>query len=120
MKSRIAITAAALALIGGSTAAVAQNEATPAVAQYEATPAPVSLEGLAAEGASVYRSRCARCHGRNGDGQRQGHDAAPRLAGNFARLSVGKIAVQVIQGGRIVVGSNGAGAIKTQKTEVAA
>ena len=63
------------------------------------TPAPVSQEVSIAEGASVYRNRCARCHGRNGQGQWYGHDAAPRLDGNFARLSVRGIAVQVIQGG---------------------
>ena len=65
----------------------------------EVAPAPVSLEVLIAEGASVYRNRCARCHGRDGQGQWYGHDAAPRLDGNFARLSVRGIAVQVIQGG---------------------
>jgi len=69
------------------------------VAPNEAAPAPISQEKLIAEGASIYRNRCARCHGRNGQGQRYGHDAAPRLDGNFARLSVRKIAVQVIQGG---------------------
>ena len=90
MKSCVAIAAAALALIGGSSAAVAQDEVTPA---------PVSLEGLTAEGESVYRSRCAKCHGRNSEGERQGHDASPRLAGNFARLSVRSISVQVIRGG---------------------
>ena len=66
----------------------------------EVAPAPVSQDVLIAEGASVYRNRCARCHGRNGQGQWYGHDAAPRLDGNFARLSVvRRIAVQVIQGG---------------------
>ena len=65
----------------------------------EVAPAPVSQDVLIAEGASVYRNRCARCHGRNGQGQWYGHDAAPRLDGNFARLSVRGIAVQVIQGG---------------------
>ena len=63
------------------------------------TPAPVSQEVLIAEGASGYRNRCARCHGNNGQGQWYGHDAAPRLDGNFARLSVRGISVQVIQGG---------------------
>lgn len=87
---RVAIAAAALVLIGGSTAVVAQNEATPG---------PVTLEDLTAAGAGVYRNRCARCHGRNGEGQRYSHDAAPRLAGNHARLSVKAIAVQVIRGG---------------------
>jgi mono/diheme cytochrome c family protein len=65
----------------------------------EVAPAPVSLEVLIGEGASVYRNRCARCHGRNGEGQWYGHDSAPRLDGNFVRLSVRGIVVQVIQGG---------------------
>ena len=69
------------------------------VSPNEAAPAPVSQEVLIAEGASVYRNRCARCHGRDGQGQWYGHDAAPRLDGNFARLSVRRIVVQVIQGG---------------------
>ena len=65
----------------------------------EAVSAPVLQEVLIIEGASVYRNRCARCHGRNGEGQWYGHDSAPRLKGNFARLSVRRIAVQIIQGG---------------------
>lgn len=69
------------------------------VAPNEAAPAPVSQEVLFAEGASVYRNQCSKCHGRNGEGQWYGHDAAPRLDGNFAHLSVREIAVQVIQGG---------------------
>ena len=69
------------------------------VAPNEADSAPVSKEELIAEGASVYRNQCVRCHGRNGEGQWYGHDAAPRLDGNFTRLSVREIAVQVIQGG---------------------
>ena len=75
------------------------NKEMATVDPNEVAPAPVSLEVLIAEGASVYRNRCARCHGRNGQGQWYGHDAAPRLDGNFARLSVRGIAVQVIQGG---------------------
>ena len=63
------------------------------------TPAAVSQEVLIAEGTRVYRNRCARCHGRNGEGQWYGHDAAPRLSGNFTRLSVKEITAQVIQGG---------------------
>ena len=90
IKPRVAVMAATLALIGGSTAGLAQNGATPA---------PVSLDALKAEGASVYRNRCAKCHGRNGEGQQESHDAAPRLGGNFARLSVAEIAVRVIWGG---------------------
>jgi len=86
----VAVLAVTLALIGSSISAVAQSDEPPA---------PVSLDELTAEGASIYRSRCTRCHGRNGEGERQSHDAAPRLAGNYARLSVQSIAVQVIRGG---------------------
>lgn len=64
-------------------------------AKNEVIAAPVSHEGLSAEGAGVYSNRCAKCHGRNGEGQQHGHDAAPRLRGNFARLSVSEITVQV-------------------------
>jgi len=69
------------------------------VAQNEAGLAMASQEELIAEGASVYRNQCTGCHGRNGEGQQYGHDAAPRLHGNFVRLSVRRIAVKVIQGG---------------------
>jgi mono/diheme cytochrome c family protein len=89
-KSGVAIASMALAMIAGSTAAVAQTEVTPAA---------VSMEALKAEGASVYRHRCAKCHGHAGEGQQHSHDAAPRLSGSFARLSVRTIAVQVIRGG---------------------
>ena len=75
------------------------NKEMATVDPNEVAPAPVSQDVLIAEGASVYRNRCARCHGRDGQGQWYGHDAAPRLDGNFARLSVRGIAVQVIQGG---------------------
>lgn len=84
------IVAVSLALIGGSSAADAQNSTT-AILE--------SRKGLTDQGGRLYRSRCAKCHGRKGEGQRQGHDAAPRLVGNFARLSVEEIAVQVIRGG---------------------
>ena len=68
-------------------------------AQRVQTLATASLETLVKEGASVYRSRCAECHGLNGEGQWQDHDAAPRLAGKLAPLSVERIAVLIIQGG---------------------
>ncbi|MDE0521360.1 MAG: cytochrome c [Boseongicola sp.] len=51
------------------------------------------------EGASVYKSECAECHGLNGEGQWQDHDAAPRLAGKLAPLSVERIAVLITRGG---------------------
>lgn len=90
LNSRFARTAAVLALIASPAAAGAQDGMSPAHA---------SLEGLMAEGAPIYRSQCARCHGRNGEGQRQGHDGAPRLSGNFAHLSVREITVRIIRGG---------------------
>lgn len=62
-------------------------------------PAQPSLEELSAEGEGLYRYRCAKCHGREGEGQQHSHDAAPRLGGRFARLSVSEISVQVIRGG---------------------
>jgi mono/diheme cytochrome c family protein len=86
----VVLVAAALAMTGGSAAAIAQNTAAPA---------PVSLAVLSAEGASIYRTRCAKCHGRNGEGKRHGPDIVPRLVGNFAHLSVKQITVQVIRGG---------------------
>ena len=89
MKPRVVAVAAILALVVGSTSAVAQNDASPD---------PVSSE-MTAEGASVYQSQCARCHGRNGEGQQQTPDTIPRLAGDYANLSVREIAVQVIRGG---------------------
>lgn len=78
VKSCFTTAAAALVLIASSTAAAAQNGVSPAQ---------VSLEGLLAEGAPIYRSRCASCHGRNGEGQRQGHDGAPRLGGPTSAAS---------------------------------
>ncbi len=73
--------------------------ATSAPAQEADTTALVSTEGIMIEGKSVYRYRCAECHGRNGEGQRGTHHAAPGLSGYSARMSVRKIAIQVIRGG---------------------
>ena len=84
------IVALTIAFVGGS---------TEAIAQIAATPTSVSMDVLITEGAIIYRSQCARCHGKNGEGQRNNHDAAPRLGGNFARLSVTEVTVQIIQGG---------------------
>lgn len=58
-----------------------------------------SLEELAEEGEGLYRYRCAKCHGRDGEGQQHSHDAAPRLGGRYARLSVDELTVQVLRGG---------------------
>ena len=69
------------------------------VVPNEAAPAPISQEVLIADGESIYRNRCSRCHGRNGEGQWYGHDAAPRLGENITHLSVKEIVVQIIQGG---------------------
>lgn len=68
-------------------------------AQDVARPDAASPEDWAAEGAWLYRKGCARCHGLNGEGQRQGHDAAPRLSGSFARLSADEIVIRVLRGG---------------------
>ena len=75
------------------------NNGIASLVPKEKVPAPVSQEDFFTEGARIYRHRCARCHGRNGEGQWQGHDSAPRLGGNSARLSVRRISVQIIQGG---------------------
>ena len=93
------ITFAVILMLAALVSAQDFNNRMTTVAPNEDVSTPVSQEVLIAEGASVYRNRCARCHGRNGQGQWYGHDAAPRLDGNFARLSVRGIAVQVIQGG---------------------
>lgn len=79
------LAALATALIGAPEAAGAQGAVAP--------------ETLTADGAGIYRSHCARCHGKKGEGQRSGHDAAPRLGGNFARLSVAEMTAQIIRGG---------------------
>ena len=59
----------------------------------------VSLEILIADGKSVFRNHCSRCHGRNGEGQWYGHDAAPRLGENITLLTVKEIVTQITQGG---------------------
>lgn len=56
-------------------------------------------EALFRTGGDIYRTKCAKCHGRDGEGQRSGHDSAPRLAGNFVRLAASEVASQVIKGG---------------------
>ena len=69
------------------------------VVPNEAAPAPISQEVLIADGESIYRNRCSRCHGRNGEGQWYGHDAAPRLGENITLLTVKEIVTQITQGG---------------------
>lgn len=90
MNRRAGIATTAFALTAGASGIDAQS--------VDAL-APASFEELVKEGASVYRRRCAECHGLNGEGQWQDHDAAPRLAGKPAPLSVERIAVLIIQGG---------------------
>jgi len=59
----------------------------------------VSKEQLISAGSKIYRAKCARCHGRKGQGQFNGHDAAPKLRGNYANLDIEEITIQVIRGG---------------------
>ena len=68
-------------------------------AQSGSALSPEAVAELVAEGASIYRYRCSKCHGATGAGQQQGNDAAPRLTGNHTNLSVQKIASQVLRGG---------------------
>ena len=86
----IRLTALTIALAGGSTGSIAQQLVTSGSD---------SMDELVAEGLKVYRKHCGRCHGKKGEGQRNNHDAAPRLGGNFARLSVAEVTVQIMQGG---------------------
>ena len=73
--------------------------ATNASAQEAETTAAGSMEVMMKEGKSVYRYKCAECHGRSGEGQPSTHHAAPRLSGYSERMSVQRIAIQVIRGG---------------------
>jgi len=59
----------------------------------------VSQEVSIADGTSVYRNQCSRCHGRNGEGQWYGHDAAPRLGENITHLTIKEVVAQITQGG---------------------
>lgn len=70
-----------------------------AVAQDGARPVRETLDALIEEGGGIYRAQCSRCHGKKGEGQRLGHDAAPRLGGSFARLSTARMLPQIIAGG---------------------
>lgn len=94
------VTLAVILMLAASVSAKDFNDGMVTLTHNEVTPATASQEELIAEGASVYRNRCARCHGQEGEGQQYGHDAAPRLRGNFSRLSsVRGIEAKVIQGG---------------------
>jgi mono/diheme cytochrome c family protein len=84
--------------VRGQLQAAAEGAASAAPAE-EAGPDPALLAELTNEGASVYRSRCAGCHGRDGEGQPPAQDAAPALAGRIGLLSVRTIVNQVVRGG---------------------
>ena len=70
-----------------------------AFAQEKQKISAVSKEQLISAGSKIYRAKCARCHGRKGQGQFNGHDAAPKLRGNYANLDIEEITIQVIRGG---------------------
>ncbi|MBT6728528.1 MAG: cytochrome c [Deltaproteobacteria bacterium] len=57
-----------------------------------------SKEQLISAGSKIYQPKCARCHGRKGQGQFNGHDAAPKLRGNYANLATEEITSQVTRG----------------------
>jgi cytochrome c5 len=69
------------------------------IGQDPGTAIAFSLTEFVAGGERIYRYRCVKCHGKNGEGQPHGHDDAPRLRANAALLSVSRIAVQVLRGG---------------------
>ena len=56
------------------------------------------MEVLTAEGLKVYKAKCPKSHGRKGQGQFNGHDAAPKLWGNYANLGTEEVTIQVIRG----------------------
>lgn len=90
MRPSFFFAATALAIAAGLTQAPAQDDAS----------APSgTLETLMEEGGRIYRTKCARCHGDNGQGQRFDHGAAPRLSGNRAHLAAEQIVPQIIRGG---------------------
>ena len=72
---------------------------TSGLAQNKLELTQVSVEVLTAEGSKVYRAKCSKCHGKTGWGQEYGHDAAPKLRGNYANLATEEITIQVIRGG---------------------
>ena len=57
------------------------------------------MEVLTAEGSKVCKAKCSKCHGRTGQGQFNGHDAAPKLRGNYANLATEEKIIEVIRGG---------------------
>ena len=56
------------------------------------------MEVLTAEGSKVCKAKCSKFHGRKGQGQFNGHDAAPMLRGNYANLGTEEVTIQVIRG----------------------
>jgi cytochrome c len=57
------------------------------------------MEVLTAEGSKVCKAKCSKCHGRTGQGQFNGHDAATKLRGDYANLATEEITIEVIRGG---------------------
>ena len=57
------------------------------------------MEVLTAEGSKVFKAKCLKAQGRKGQGQFNGHDAAPKLRGNYANLATEEIIIEVIRGG---------------------
>ena len=56
------------------------------------------MEVLTAEGSKVCKAKCSKCHGRSGQGQFNGHDAATKLRGDYANLATEEITIEVIRG----------------------
>ena len=57
------------------------------------------MEVLTAEGSKVCKAKCSKSHGRTGQGQFNGHDAATKLRGDYANLATAEITIEVIRGG---------------------
>ena len=57
------------------------------------------MEVLTAEGSKVFRAKCSKAHGWKEQGQFNGHEAAPKLRGNYANLATEEIIIEVIRGG---------------------
>ena len=60
------------------------------------------MEVLTAEGSKVCKAKCSKCHGRTGQGQFNGHDAATKLRGDYANLATEEITIEVIRGGALM------------------
>ena len=60
------VSLAVILMLTASVSAKDFNNGMVILTQNEVAPAMASQEELIAEGASVYRTRCARCHGHDG------------------------------------------------------